>query len=119
MATASPFSSFSFRSTALKMSGAGLDCSASSDEAVTSINVREDAWQDRNGRRAACHAPTNSLAYRTRLRVPSKLDPHLDAIEAWLAEQPQLTARAIVGRLSAKYPRGVRKRNSIRSCNVC
>lgn len=42
--------------------------------------------------------------YKTRVRMPSKLDPHLAAIEAWLAEQPQLTALAIVGRLSEKYP---------------
>jgi hypothetical protein len=42
--------------------------------------------------------------YKTRVRMPSKLDPHVVAIEGWLAEQPQLTALAIVGRLSAKDP---------------
>ncbi|MGY3412830.1 hypothetical protein ACVWZV_009035 [Bradyrhizobium sp. GM5.1] len=42
--------------------------------------------------------------YKTRVRMPSKLDPHLAAIEAWLAEQPQLTALAIVGRLSENHP---------------
>lgn len=42
--------------------------------------------------------------YKTRVRMPSKLDPHITAIEGWLAEQPQLTALAIVGRLSEKYP---------------
>ena len=36
--------------------------------------------------------------------MPSKLDPHIAAIEGWLVEQPQLTALAIVGRLSEKYP---------------
>jgi hypothetical protein len=36
--------------------------------------------------------------------MPSKLDPHIAAIEGWLAEQSQLTALAIVGRLSEKYP---------------
>ena len=36
--------------------------------------------------------------------MPSKLDPHIAAIEDWLAEQPQLTALAIVGRLGEKYP---------------
>jgi len=36
--------------------------------------------------------------------MPSKLDPHIAAIEGWLAEQPQLTAPAIVGRLREKYP---------------
>ncbi len=42
--------------------------------------------------------------YKTRVRMPSKLDPHIAAIEGWLVEQPQLTALAIVGRLSEKYP---------------
>ena len=32
------------------------------------------------------------------------LDPHVTTIEAWLAAEPQLTARAIVGRLSESYP---------------
>jgi hypothetical protein len=42
--------------------------------------------------------------YKTRVRMPSRLDPHIAVIEGWLAEQPQLTALAIVGRLSEKYP---------------
>jgi hypothetical protein len=42
--------------------------------------------------------------YKTRVRMPSKLDPHIATIEGWLAAQPQLTALAIVGRLSQKYP---------------
>ncbi|MCP3478016.1 hypothetical protein NLM33_49105 (plasmid) [Bradyrhizobium sp. CCGUVB1N3] len=42
--------------------------------------------------------------------MPSKLDPHIAAIEAWLAEQPQLTALAIVGRLREKYPEEFGKR---------
>jgi hypothetical protein len=36
--------------------------------------------------------------------MPSKLDPHVAAIEDWLAAEPQLTAIAIVGRLSKKHP---------------
>src|SRR5213076_687741 len=48
--------------------------------------------------------------YKTRVRMPSKLDPHIAAIEGWLAEQPQLTALAIVGRLSEKYPEEFRTR---------
>lgn len=36
--------------------------------------------------------------------MPSKLNPHIAAIEGWLTEQPQLTALAIVGQLSEKYP---------------
>jgi hypothetical protein len=42
--------------------------------------------------------------YKTRIRMPSKLDPHIATIQDWLAAQPQLTALAIVGRLSEKYP---------------
>lgn len=42
--------------------------------------------------------------YKTRVRMPSKLDPHLQAIEGWLAAEPQLTALAIVGRLAAIDP---------------
>jgi hypothetical protein len=36
--------------------------------------------------------------------MPSKLDPYIAVIAGWLAEQPQLTAIAIVGRLREKYP---------------
>ena len=36
--------------------------------------------------------------------MPSKLDPHVVTIENWLAEEPQLTAIAIVRRLSEKHP---------------
>jgi hypothetical protein len=36
--------------------------------------------------------------------MPFTLDPHIATIEGWLAAQPQLTALAIVGRLSGKYP---------------
>src|ERR1700722_2185343 len=42
--------------------------------------------------------------YKTRVRMPSKLDPHLATIEDWLAAEPQLTALTIVGRLSEKLP---------------
>src|SRR6478736_8092363 len=42
--------------------------------------------------------------YKTRIHMPFKLDPHIARIEDWLAEQPQLTALAIVGRLGEKYP---------------
>jgi hypothetical protein len=40
--------------------------------------------------------------YKTRIRMPSKLDPHLAIIEGWLATEPQLTALAIVGRLAQR-----------------
>ena len=36
--------------------------------------------------------------------MPSKLDPHVATIKDWLAAEPQLTAIAIVGRLSEKHP---------------
>ena len=42
--------------------------------------------------------------YKTRVRMPSKLDPHVVTIEYWLAAEPQLTALAIVGRLNEKHP---------------
>ena len=42
--------------------------------------------------------------YIRRVRTPSMLDPHVATIEGWLAAEPQLTALAIVGRLSESYP---------------
>jgi hypothetical protein len=42
--------------------------------------------------------------YKKRVRMPSKLNPHLASIESWLAAEPQLTALAIVGRLTERDP---------------
>ena len=42
--------------------------------------------------------------YKKRVRMPSKLDPHMALIECWLAAEPQLTAIAIVGRLAERDP---------------
>ena len=42
--------------------------------------------------------------YKKRIRMPSKLDPHVALIEVWLAAEPQLTAIAIVGRLAERHP---------------
>ena len=42
--------------------------------------------------------------YVRRVRTPSMLDPHVATIEGWLAAEPQLTALAVVGRLSEAYP---------------
>jgi hypothetical protein len=42
--------------------------------------------------------------YKTRVRMPSKLDPHVALIEGWLAAEPWLTAIAIVGRLADLHP---------------
>src|SRR5260370_397728 len=47
---------------------------------------------------------------KTRIRMPSKLDPHVAMIEDWLAAEPQLTALAIVGRLGEKHPQPFRTR---------
>jgi hypothetical protein len=42
--------------------------------------------------------------YKKRIRMPSKLDPHLTTIESWFASEPQITALAIVRRLAATDP---------------
>ena len=42
--------------------------------------------------------------YKKRVRMPSKLDPHVALIEGWVAAEPQLTAIAIVGRLADLHP---------------
>jgi hypothetical protein len=42
--------------------------------------------------------------YKKRVQMPSKLDPHVALIQAWLAAEPQLTAIAIVGRLADLHP---------------
>ena len=42
--------------------------------------------------------------YKKRVRMPSKLDPHVALIKGWLAAEPQLTAIAIVGRLAELDP---------------
>jgi hypothetical protein len=42
--------------------------------------------------------------YKKRIRMPSKLDPHLALIEAWLAVTPKLTALAVTRRLAVIDP---------------
>ena len=42
--------------------------------------------------------------YKKRIRMPSKLDPHLAMIENWVATEPQITAVDIVRRLAAIDP---------------
>jgi hypothetical protein len=42
--------------------------------------------------------------YKKRVRMPSKLDPHMALIEEWFAVEPQLTAIAIVARLAERHP---------------
>ena len=42
--------------------------------------------------------------YKKRIRMPSKLDPHLATIESWLTTEPQITALEIARRLAATDP---------------
>jgi hypothetical protein len=42
--------------------------------------------------------------YKKRKHMPSKLDPHLAAVESWIATDPQNTALAIARRLAAIDP---------------
>jgi hypothetical protein len=42
--------------------------------------------------------------YKKRIRMPSKLDPYLLTIENWLSVEPQITALAIVRRLTTIDP---------------
>ena len=42
--------------------------------------------------------------YKTRIRMPSILDPHVEDIERWLASEPRLTALVILNRLAARCP---------------
>jgi hypothetical protein len=42
--------------------------------------------------------------YKKRIRMPSKLDPHVGLIESWMTAEPQLTAIAIVDRLADLHP---------------
>jgi len=41
----------------------------------------------------------NHRPYKTRVRITSKLDPHIAAIKGWFAERPQFTAIEIIRRL--------------------
>jgi hypothetical protein len=41
--------------------------------------------------------------YKKRIRMPSKLDPHVALIEGWLAAEPQLTAIAPIGSLPLEW----------------
>ena len=42
--------------------------------------------------------------YKTRVRMPSMLDPHIQDIESWLTAEPRLTALVILGRLVERCP---------------
>ena len=42
--------------------------------------------------------------YKTRVRMPSVLDPHVEDIERWLVAEPRMTALAILHRLAERCP---------------
>ncbi len=42
--------------------------------------------------------------YKTRVRMPSMLDPHIEDIERWLVAEPRLTALVILDRLAERCP---------------
>jgi hypothetical protein len=42
--------------------------------------------------------------YKKRVRMPSMLDPHVEAIEGWLAAEPRITALVILHRLAERCP---------------
>ena len=52
---------------------------------------------------------------KARVRMPSKLDPHIATIEGWLAAQPQL---ALHRRRPVRNAPSSSGRDSIRSCSV-
>lgn len=41
---------------------------------------------------------------KTRVRMPSMLDPHIEDIERWLVAEPRRTALSILGRLAERCP---------------
>jgi hypothetical protein len=61
-----------------------------SAELLTDIRASQEELGERIGKRG--------------LATPSKLDPYLSTIENWLAVEPQLTALAIVRRLTVIDP---------------
>ena len=82
----------------------GLQCASTSTAPATAASFAKTLGKTATaGEPRATHRRTRR-PYKTRVRMPSKLDPHIATIQAWLAAQPQLTALAIVGRLSEKYP---------------
>jgi hypothetical protein len=82
----------------------GLQCASTNNApAIVATFAKALGKTAMVGEPRATHRRTRR-PYKTRVRMPSKLDLHIAVIEGWLAEQPQLTALAIVGRLSEKYP---------------
>src|SRR5262249_40739917 len=92
-----------------------------------SLPVGRAGWQGAHSRRAVCDdartlgtTPLDRVdvagceprathrkpkrRYKMRVRLPSKLDPHLDTIGEWLAAEPDITALTIVRRLAEIDP---------------
>jgi hypothetical protein len=66
--------------------------------------LRKNARHDHRGSRSASNSPETEATLQEEVRMPSKLDQHVATIEDWLAVEPQLTALAIVCRLSGRHP---------------
>ena len=81
----------------------GLAAVADADPADPLAFARALATNASTGEVRATHRRVKRK-YKTRMRMPSKLDPHLATIEDWLAAEPQITALAIVRRLAAIDP---------------
>jgi hypothetical protein len=87
----------------------GEAVAAKSDAVVRSSTTAPTAFARRLGNDLARGEPRAThrrpkRRYKKRIRMPSKLDPHVALIEGWLAAEPQLTAIAIVGRLADLHP---------------
>ncbi|MCK1781066.1 hypothetical protein IVA74_31030 [Bradyrhizobium sp. 132] len=81
----------------------GLQPASTSIAPVTAATFAKTLGKTTSGEPRATHRRTRR-PYKTRVRMPSKRDPHIAAIDGWLATQPQLAALAIVGRLRQKHP---------------
>ena len=81
--------------TRLPMPSPGADAAVFAKRLGNSVEVGEPRGTHRRPKRN----------YVRRVRTPSMLDLHVATIEGWLAAEPQLTALAIVGRLSELHPR--------------
>jgi hypothetical protein len=80
-----------------------------SDVVVHRSTAEPAAFARRLGNGLVCGEPRAThrrpkRRYKKRIRMPSKLDPHVALISGWLAIEPQLTAIAIVGRLAELHP---------------
>src|ERR1700704_1973948 len=84
----------------------GLQCASTNNAPAIAARFAKTLGKTATvGETRATHRRTRR-PYKTRVRMPSRLDPHIAVIEGWLAEQPQLNALPIVGRVSGKNPGG-------------